>query len=772
MLAIENASSDTGSPDDTVSETLYEGTESPNTSKLLESTSRRAKRVPASKLSQKSRAAGALKSSVDATSGHIEAYTTHRNRKDALVSDLPTTTIIWAAQAASDAGLQDVMDNLATDVVEKYQGSEAERLKIATSLVLLNAESPLLSYTRLHSILLILESSGSLPQLPNTTATQLTKFLIGNLPDDPLSVSSLSVLLTLLDKSLRPSASLAKGAAVVIYRPPEVVQLAYFLIQKLLRFKRDQQALDVFQLLVKRNNIPPEAVRQNKDASPGSTFIMLSTLVRSCLHWGWRRSAVELCRGLLRAKMAPSTSVIDLTLDVLYALLESPTAADLGQFCYLARELAIRAVHFRLPHGLFRVFYDMAHKRDVVKAAEVVYEYTQSNTVVAQHEYPSPQGHALTWLLRHLATTRNAYLGRRLTTHVVDSCEPIPLQDRARFITITASCGYALQARILWDRYTVGRDRDLVLGSATVMLRMVSLFLHTMHKNHALAEETLEGLEGKAEEDCIFERKLYEDRKQDASAFAHHIVAEFRRVKEPLTTARHWDLTSLARACFMLGDVSAGFDVFKTLIERKEIPDLYDINVALSAMAEYSPQGAAGMIQRMIQLGIEPDPITFGTVIHFASMHRDTKLVSTLLGRAREVDNGKLTLKSVQALIKASIEVEETAPSLLEANLLRALQIIQSLTQADLICSPHTGMYCISASLMVDNPVIAFRFWTLLVQRKVEWNDTRHSRLRSRIAAQIRTHCAGGWVDENQGKIMLHALLSKPKIYPIGNYII
>jgi hypothetical protein len=702
-------------------------------------------------------AAGEPKSHVVGTYEHIDAYETLRSRDATLVNDLPAATWIRVAKDAFEARLPDVMDHLAADLVENFWGSEEDRSQIASAIVEFAAARPLLSHARLHSLLVLLKSSGSLADLKGLTVVRLTKTMVAQLSEDSDSGSSLSILLSLLDRSLRWPSVRATGTGAISYHPPAVVQLSYHLIQTLLRAHRDHEAIDIFQVLVKCNNIPPEAVRETNSASTDPSFIILSTLVRSSLHWGWRGSAVELCKILLLAKMSPSAPVIELTVDVLYALLETPNSADLDRFSYLIRKLDARAVDFRPPHGLIRLFYESAYKLNAGKSAETLYEHTQSTDVASQHKYPSPQGRALTWLLSQLAvTSRNIYLSRRLANHVVDSCEPIPLQDRARFIAIVASSGYGLLARALWERYTVGRDRNVVLGNATVMLRMVSLYSYTIRKTQSL----LDGVAKKEENDGVdevvkSERSLYEDRMKDITTFMHMLVAEYRRIKKPLSTAGHYDLTSLARAYFMLGDVSAGFDAFKALLNRKEIPDMHDINVALSAMAEYNPRRAARIIHLMIRRGLQPDPVTFGTVIHYASIHKDAELVSALVHKAYQADNGELTLKSVQALIKATIEMED--PSL-GTSLEQALEIIQSLIDSNLFCSPNTGKYCVAASLDVQKPVLAFKFWKLLVHNKIEWHDSQHSLLRQRIAGQALKHNRLGWLDADLEKVILHTL--------------
>lgn len=294
---------------------------------------------------------------------------------------------------------------------------------------------------------------------------------------------------------------------------------------------------------------------------------------------------------------------------------------------------------------------------------------------------------------------------------------------------------------------------------------MVSMYANTIRKVESTLETAVDAEKNKSDGAGDFDPAFYEERWEDMKAAAHHVVAEFRRIKEPLAEATHYDLTSLGRAYFILGDVSAGFDVFKTLLNRKEIPDLHDINVILSVMAEYTPRGAAQMIERMISKGVQPDPITFGTVIHFATIHRDTRLVSILIKRMRQLGNGQLTLKSVSALLRASIELENTSIASLRSNLQRALDIIRSLTESNFRCSPNTGKHCIKASLDVDDPFMAFNFWHLLVQGKVEWADREHIILRSRIAVRILKHSRVGRLEADRVKICLNALRKEAKIY-------
>jgi hypothetical protein len=353
--------------------------------------------------------------------------------------------------------------------------------------------------------------------------------------------------------------------------------------------------------------------------------------------------------------------------------------------------------------------------------------------------------------------SRNMHLARALSKQAVEGFEPIPVRDRARFIAMIAAHGFSTQTRALWGRYSVGRDRDVVVGNAAMLVRIVGLFARLITQT----QSKLEALKVEASNsDEVVEDLSYDverDRSEDMAAFVDRVVTEFRHSKEPLGQARHFDLNSLARAYFILGQYAAGFDTFKVLMGRKEIPDLYDVNVAMSALAERNPRAAAKMIERMIEKNLQPDPVTFGTVLHQAIVHGDMTLVTALIQRVRKLDR-HLSLKSVSALIRASLQVENDSEGSVRANLDRAFGIVRSLINAKFICQPNTGKYCIFASLRVDDPVMAYKFWKLLVKDKTEWGDREQVFQRRLIAGRIQKHCRAGWLNCERGKIMLSQL--------------
>lgn len=696
----------------------------------------------------------------------VDSYEILRTQDTSAINRMPLQKVIDVAKNACKAGRSSVLDHIASDMVEVFGGSEADRSHATLRILELAAPNNLLSNCRLLALLQVLHSNNALSKLSTTTiACVLQSLLVDDRFNKELPHNlPIPILLDLLPIYLRRKVH--KGPALITYRPPHVVELAYGLVDRLLGLRRDKEALEVFQVLVDTNNIPTEAIQEANKSSMDPKFIILSTLAYSCLHYGWRRTAVTICKKLLRFELHPSALVLEMAVEVMHLLLQTPSSTDIAQCSHLILEVDMKTTGFHIPDAVLRLFYNLAYQLNETKPAETVYEYSQSEAVTLRHRYPSPQGRVLTWLLHHLTfTSRKMHLGRLLAKHVVNTSEPIPLQDRGRFIAIAASNGYSLQARALWERYSVGRDRNTIIGNPATMLRMVSLYashIRRKERDERVAENADD--ENKVTSTNQATRDEHEDETaDDFTTIAHVIVTEYRKTIEPLIEADHILLTSLARAYFLLGDVASGFEAFRALLDRREVPDLHDINVALSAMAEHTPRGAARMIERMIMKGVQPDPITFGTVIHFATIHRDTELVSTLISRVRQLDNGQLTLKTVSALIQASVEMDSTSYDLLRANLRRAMGIIYSLADSDVIIPPNVGKRCIRAALDVDDPVMAYQFWSVLVRHKIEWADAEHLGSRIRIATLIRDHAKAGLLKADRVKVMLHNLGKEAK---------
>ncbi|KAF9241137.1 hypothetical protein BU15DRAFT_45274 [Melanogaster broomeanus] len=408
-----------------------------------------------------------------------------------------------------------------------------------------------------------------------------------------------------------------------------------------------------------------------------------------------------------------------------------------------------------IPDRTVRLFYHQACRLRDSESAQLFYSRTQSLQVRATIDYPPPQGRSLTWLMAHLVDQKHdVHLARCLAKQAATRSEPIFPYDRARFIALTASHGFATEARKLWEKYSVGSARDHVIGNAATMMRVVSLFAQRDSRTRAKLE-MLKSLRAQGRVDETEYEEL--ERKQTHySQFAHHVLRAFHDSIMPMEKADHFSLSALARGYFVLGHMTEGLRCFRTLIRRKEIPDTHDINVALSAMAQRSPRAASEMVDKMSERGLRPDAVTLGTVLHQAVVHGDLELVNELLDRAPELGVKKFSAKTIAALIRTSVTIgDETDKATLEENVQRAWDMIQSTPESSVVHTPNIGKRCLLASLHLDDPVMAFNFWERLVFGKTEWKDREQRFQRCLISDMIRKHCQAGRLDGGRGRAML-----------------
>ncbi|EIN12544.1 hypothetical protein PUNSTDRAFT_118338 [Punctularia strigosozonata HHB-11173 SS5] len=242
---------------------------------------------------------------------------------------------------------------------------------------------------------------------------------------------------------------------------------------------------------------------------------------------------------------------------------------------------------------------------------------------------------------------------------------------------------------------------------------------------------------------------------KDYLDFAQRVAAEFRKVQEPIRDAPHAALNALARAYFLIGDFPSGFELFRVVLRRREVPDMRDLNVALSAMAEGSPRSAAAWIKRMIRRGVEPDEVTFGTVIHQAFTHDDRALVEWLLRTARTLGHGKLTNKSMSAYIRGLLSDRRNGQEGLRQALESAMTLIESAVGGPYVATANMGELCVATALEADMPAMAFRFWKMLIAGRTEEGDAEQVGQRRAIATRLRAHVSAGRMGAGAAEGML-----------------
>ncbi|KAE9394900.1 hypothetical protein BT96DRAFT_886201 [Gymnopus androsaceus JB14] len=588
------------------------------------------------------------------------------------------------------------------------------------------------------------------------------------------------------------------GAKSVVHELPKVVDIAFELLYSLLLMKKEKLVLDLFQILTEKLYIPPEAVQQAPSNSTDFYYIISVTLARACLYWHKRQLAHRLLLKYLpsfgeldsairkkdtvyfpRSTLQPTESqrptpqeqesqqsldpqFLDLINDTLYATLRDPNLFEL-ELCVDV----ISRVHLLAPvqSGIIRLMYTVAAESGFGDIARRLYAFTREPAIEAEHRYPGPQGTALLFLITFLTGQKGStHLARTLANEVVENDAFLPVHDRSKFVTVVASQGFAKSARALWERYSVGKDRLLVVGSNTLLTRMVKLFTRIARTIEAdLPEECNTEVSSCALEEKDSNTAVLEERAKDIREFVQRVIASFVEARQPLEEARHFDLSSLARAYFVTGDFAEGFRVFKFLIRRREVPDIIDINIGLSALAEHRPHSAAKLIEVMIGRGIQPDSVTFGTVIHQALLHNDLLLVGSLLQRARQAGNIKLSPQGLSSLTRASVSLMNSSGKRDTAHLEDALRLLKSMPKQGILSSPDMGKYMVFAALRENEIRLGFEFWKLLLQRTTEWDDLEHVSIRRLLRRRILETVGSGW--ERSG--MLDDLQERPSYHAI-----
>ncbi|KAF5389328.1 hypothetical protein D9757_003434 [Collybiopsis confluens] len=561
------------------------------------------------------------------------------------------------------------------------------------------------------------------------------------------------------------------GAESVNQELPYIVDAAFELLYYLILLKNERLALELFQILTERLYISPEAVQLAPTSTKDFDYIISVTLARSCLYWHKRDLLLRLLLRYLPSdnelevamrqknlSLDPNSnpesppppthfhqsldpSLLDLITETLYASFRNPNAEEMRRCVDV-----ITRIHLLAPvqNALIRLAYTAAVETRMGAVARRLYAFTREPAVEAEHRYAAPQGQALLFLMTFLTEEKgNSHLARTLADEVAQNKTFLPVQDRAKFLALTVSQGFGISARTLWERYAIGKDSMLITGNSALLMKMVRLFsrmvrsleadLPNVDGEQATAaeeptEEEAEGLPERTREMVT--------RAQNIRAFVQKVIGAFLEAHKPLDQAQHTNLTTLARAYFVAGSFDDGFKVFRTLIRRREVPDLYDINIGLSALAEHRPVTAAKMIQVMLERGIQPDSVTFGTVIHHALAHGNMELVGNLLKQAR-TSNIQLSRQGLFSLTRATVAMEEGLGKSKVEHLRDALAVLEAMPEQGRLSSPDMGKFMVFAALREGEGTLAFKFWKLLLKFSAEWEDGEQVFIRRLLRKRI-----------------------------------
>lgn len=509
------------------------------------------------------------------------------------------------------------------------------------------------------------------------------------------------------------------------FKPPPLIYSSFLFIDRLIAMGNQTFALDLFQSLVSQHYVPAEALKAASSGVADFGFIVVSGLIRSCLYWYERSLAVQLLGALVKAKGSSDAcrdQLYDLSVATILSCLDSPSPSEMLTVVHL-----IRKVHhfFPVPDSVIRRFYSAVSGAEYGEAASSLYMFTRRPGIQAQHHYPPPQGDVIMPLVNFLASHGYYHFVRLIAQEAVNGTILLPYQSRADFISLVVTSGMAGPARTLWMRYS--KSGDAVVGNAGLMIRMVSAFAHLSRKLPVNPTQL-------SEQDAASD---------DAAEFSRQVVTKYRELHDPSKKTTHrFAVNALGRAYMILGDFEEGFRILKILVKQRRVPDLADINVAISYFAEHSPEQASKLIELMMERGLDPDGTTFGTVIHWAAFRGNIPLVLALLRQVRQ-RGVLLTDRTIASIIRALASPSIMRPLTHAARLERLEQVLE-LMETDLrnmrhLCTPHIAKYLVFASLRTRAGMLGFKFWKLLLKDREDWDDREQRFIRRLIRTQVRS---------------------------------
>lgn len=68
------------------------------------------------------------------------------------------------------------------------------------------------------------------------------------------------------------------------------------------------------------------------------------------------------------------------------------------------------------------------------------------------------------------------------------------------------------------------------------------------------------------------------------------------------------------------------------------------------------------------------------------------------------------------------------------------LKLVESLAKTNPVLSQQTGKFLVLAALRAEEPVMAYKFWRLMLRLVAQWSDREQRFLRHLIARMLRRH--------------------------------
>ena len=536
--------------------------------------------------------------------------------------------------------------------------------------------------------------------------------------------------------------------------PFPLVRSSLALLRWLLPRSQERSA-ELFKILVDLGHIPPSAL-QGDDKSGNIYSLMYAPSIKTCGQRGWTELACEFLNDYLKSPDAPQALGTDLAMELVGHLLDTPSENDLYRCCNLIERLH---TYHPMPDEIIRDFYAIANQYNFGRPAERLYLFTRDmrRDKIKPHNYPLPQGRSLVWLARDLArddSTRPHFEFLVKEAHEQQQDVSIPAPHQPHYLILVVVEGFGLIAQSLWEKWTQGVSGEVISGSPEIMVRVIRL-TRSLTRKQGERLTFLKNCNPRNDTEIMeSKRKL-----DEISYFANRVLRAYIAKHEPLGEADHLTLTSLARAHFVLGNVSDGFHCFRILLRRMDKPDIVDINVGLTALAEYEPRAASAFLTVMLKYDVEPDETTFSTILHHSMMKDDLNLCTELALLMKKTLGPGSNFLPFYSMASASVIVRSGDSK--QRRVARLKTVLGVLRMMDypvdkFVMYPEVGKSLILASL--HYPELAFEFWEV-VYKGVPRNDLEYCNQVGDIRMAIRKAWNRGNLDRTKMRDMLSKLL-------------
>ncbi|KAI9057472.1 hypothetical protein FKP32DRAFT_1660972 [Trametes sanguinea] len=599
---------------------------------------------------------------------------------------------------------------------------------------------------------------------------------------------------------------------------PRVLWPLFQIAVRLVLLGRRTQASELLAHLVNRQCIHPEAITATDLSSLDLLYVVLSVSVRTCMRFGWFTRASSLLNSAVHHQEKISPPMGQLIEDWLTMALDRPRDQDLKMAASMMILIFQRATEdYVLSSQCLLDFYDTAIEKEP-ELVQVVYGHSREvqhhsyppprdTTLVRMTEFFDSKSHNV-HLARVLATQvmdehisllpqvrprfimHVARLGfstqaRALWERFATGEDGIYIYGHAPLMLRMVSLFMRNAKYMRWrltkkqhagkrvdrdgenlERWLSDDQKDSYTTTSQPKRRTGAEddpqppdMLYSTPPPHARPSSATSRVDYRPETPPygfpdLSEQELLE-REEDYRRFAGRVFDAFYEAMLPLETAEHYNINAIVRGSLIVERGTMPMDVLLFMKQRKLKMDMRDVNVALSAIAKYNARKGAEYIERLVEHGLQPDAVSFGTVIHWAARRRQGALVQSLIRRAAELGCKTLDYKTLSSLLHTAVRgglLEDDSP---DAVLEFAEQTLDSMLEQRVIPTPRVAHNALIAALRAEQPLKAYQFWQRYMKNSVEWTDPQQERIRSVLKQKIEEHQRVGWLNARKAHVML-----------------